>query len=88
MDARAVLRARHASAPATYGGVCESLCPCVCVWHHVYASLAPLSYGQHVTFTNNKDNEKYTGERLALRANRHFFSAAAVAVALVALVLT
>lgn len=42
-----------------------------CEWRHVYASLAPLSYGQHVTFTNNKDNEKYTGERLALRAARH-----------------
>lgn len=40
-------------------------------WRHVYASLAPLSYGQHVTFTNNKDNEKYTGERLALGAAHH-----------------
>lgn len=69
---------------------------CECEWRHVYASLAPLSYGQHVTFTNNKDNEKYTGERLALRAARHchchclllLLPSDSYCVALVALVLT
>lgn len=50
--------------------VCVCKFECVCSRHHVYASLAALSYGQHVTFTNNNDNEKYTGERLALRATR------------------
>lgn len=54
--------------------MCLRVCECEreeCECRHVYASLAPLSYGQHVTFTNNKDNEKYTGERLALRTARH-----------------